>query len=136
MGKHAGEVNMISDTIADMLARIRNVSLLGRKKVTVRPSKFSKNVLSVLKKEGFINGYEDVESGILVHLKYYDGYPVIRGMRKVSKPSVRIYYKAKDLKHIRKKRFGIMVVSSSMGVLSDIECRRRNIGGEAVCEVY
>lgn len=133
---------MMTDPIADMLTRIRNANALGKEAVTIPMSKLKRNVLDVLKREGFITDYREEGEGIKkilrVYLKYGPrGEKVIRQIRRVSKPGRRVY---RDVEELKKNRvvdgMGVAVVSTSKGVMSDAECRKAGVGGEVLCEVW
>lgn len=132
---------MATDTIADCLTRIRNSQRAGHKAVRVMFTKQVKAVLEVLKSEGFIEGYETrkgetlKENAYEVFLKYFGpGEPQITLMRRVSKPGRRVYQRCGDLQKVR-AGLGISIVSTSQGVMSDREARKRKLGGELVAQV-
>lgn len=125
------------DPIADMLTRIRNGQQAHKLHVSVPSSKQKVAIVAVLKEEGFINDYQVVENGVkselVIALKYFEGQPVIRVIRRISKPSVRIYKPSKSLTKV--KGFGMAVLSTSKGVISDRVARKLGVGGELLCEV-
>ena len=130
----------MTDPIADMLTRIRNAVMIGATSVDVPSSGPKLAVAEVLHREGFIQGFELVErpvqNDIRIHLKYGErGERVIRHIERVSKPGRRIYSSCKDLKPVL-GGLGIAVVSTSRGVLSDIEARSVRLGGEVICRVW
>lgn len=132
---------MTTDTIADTLTRIRNAQLAGHKSVKVSASKMTKSVLEVLKSEGFIDGFETVKSEdkpcdeCNVFLKYYEnGLPVISVAKRASKPGRRFYLRATELPKVS-SGLGISIISTSQGVLSDREARKKKIGGEIVAKI-
>lgn len=130
----------ISDPIADMLARIRNAHLRSRASVVVPNSKLRAWVLDVMKDEGYIRGYElrDNAKGfkeLVVELKYFEGQPVIKEMKRVSKPGRRVYASQNDLPTVR-QGLGIAIVSTSKGVMTDAKARVANVGGEVLCTVF
>ncbi|MGY9055440.1 MAG: 30S ribosomal protein S8 [Alphaproteobacteria bacterium] len=130
----------ISDPLADMLTRIRNGQSRGLATVRSPHSKLRINVLQVLQSEGYIRGYTEAEirAGIgelTIELKYDEGIPVIRSVKRVSKPGRRVYSKIKDLKPSR-GGLGISILSTPRGVVSDHEARVLNVGGEVLCEVF
>lgn len=130
----------MQDPISDMLTRIRNVITRQQDAVRVPFSSLKKNVLEVLKNEGFIRNYEILEDGskkdILVHLKYApNGSPVMSTLKRVSKPSCRFYVHADDVKPVL-NGIGISILTTSKGVLSDRQAREQNVGGELICEIY
>lgn len=131
---------MMTDPISDLLTRMRNVNLLGRKSVTVPHSRLKEHVLDVIRREGFIDSFEVDRSGrfpqLRVSLKYGpDGEKVIRRMRRVSRPGRRVYKGVDELSPVL-QGMGILVLSTSQGVLSDSEARTRRLGGEVLCEIY
>ncbi|HAN97776.1 MAG TPA: 30S ribosomal protein S8 [Planctomycetaceae bacterium] len=131
---------MMTDPIADMLTRIRNVLRVERPYVDLTVSKVKKGVADVLKREGFIWGYTEIEEQpagqLRLELKYGpSGEQVIRHLKRVSKPGRRVYSSAKDLRPVLNGQ-GITILSTSRGVVSDREARQQNLGGEVICEVW
>lgn len=130
---------MNTDPIADLLTRIRNSVMVRHPEVCVPASKMKASLLNVLRDEGFITGYERVDKNpqdeIKIILKYVDGMSVIRGLKKISKPSCRVYRGFRDIRPVQ-NGMGVAVVSTSQGVLSDRECRGRSLGGEVLFEVW
>lgn len=130
----------MTDPIADLLTRIRNVNVLGRPSVRAPYSRIKEEILMTLKREGFIADYQ-VEGEIPVKALNVDlkfgpeGEQVIRKIDRISKPGCRVYSSVADLPVVRGGQ-GIMVVSTSQGILSDNEARQRNVGGEVLCRVY
>jgi small subunit ribosomal protein S8 len=128
---------MINDHVSDMLARIKNGQRAGHRSVLVTVSNLNKNVLDVLKREGFIEGYEnalneDKKPAIKVELKYFtDGRPVISRARRVSTPGRRQYFKSDKLPHVS-SGLGVAIVSTSKGVMTDNEARKSRVGGEVL----
>ena len=130
---------MMTDPIADMLTRIRNAVQVERPHVDMPTSKVKQGVADVLKREGYIWDWAEVEdqpvSQIRIELKYGpNGERVIQKIKRISKPGRRVYSKAKDLRPVL-NGLGISIISTSRGVISDREARRDNIGGEVLCEV-
>ena len=130
----------MSDTLGDMLTRIRNGQTTNKKVVDAPASRFRKNVLEVLKREGFIRDFEEkeVKPGINffeIELKYYNGKPVITEIKRVSKPGRRVYSSIKNLQKTY-NGLGISILSTPRGVMSDNEAREANIGGEVLCTIY
>lgn len=130
----------MSDTLGDMLTRIRNAQRAGQGTVMIPASKLRGNVLEVLQREGYIRGYSWAEKGngaaeFTVELKYHDGAPVIREITRVSKPGRRVYSGVKDLPKIY-GGLGIAILSTPRGVMSDSEARSQNVGGEIICQVF
>jgi len=130
----------MSDTLGDMLTRIRNGQTTNKKVVDAPASRFRKNVLEVLKREGFIRNFEEKEMrpGINffeIELKYYNGKPVISEIKRVSKPGRRVYSSIKNLQKTY-NGLGISILSTPRGVMSDNEAREANVGGEVLCTIY
>ena len=131
----------LGDPIGDMIARIRNAQLRTLGKVSIPGSKFRARVLDVLKQEGYISDYKilsdkkNKKESLLVDLKYNNGSPVIKEIKRISKPGRRIYARADSIPKI-KNGLGLAIVSTSMGVMSDNDARIKNIGGEIICRVF
>ena len=130
----------MSDTLGDMLTRIRNGQTTNKKVVDAPASRFRKNVLEVLKREGFIRNFEEKEMrpGINffeIELKYYNGKPVISEIKRISKPGRRVYSSIKNLQKTY-NGLGISILSTPRGVMSDNEAREANVGGEVLCTIY
>jgi small subunit ribosomal protein S8 len=130
----------MNDPIGDMLTRIRNAQLRGRSTVITPGSKLRAWVLDVLSDEGYIRGYEnmtgdDGHPAIEISLKYFDGTPVIREVKRVSKPGRRVYLGIKDIPQVR-QGLGVSIVSTSKGIMSDSAARIANVGGEVICTVF
>jgi len=129
-----------TDPIADMITRIRNAQLRTLSTVSIPNSKFRARILDVLKEEGYISDYKFLldkknKGSLIVNLKYNNGLPVIKEIRRISKPGRRIYAKADSIPKIQ-SGLGIAIVSTSMGVMSDNAARSKNIGGEIICKVF
>ena len=131
----------MSDPIADMLTRIRNGGKAEFAKVDIPGSKLKLEVARVLKEQGYIKNFkflEDDKQGILrVYLKYVgeSSKPTIYGLERVSKPSRRVYKKAKDIKPVL-NGLGISIISTSKGVMTDKEAQQANVGGEVLCNIW
>ena len=130
----------MSDPLGDMLTRIRNGQRAHKETVLAPASKLRSNVLEVFKREGFIRGFSQYEvrpgvNEIKIELKYHEGEPVIRELRRVSKPGRRVYSGIKDLPRVY-NGLGISILSTPRGVLSDAEARAANVGGEVLCRVF
>ena len=127
------------DPIGDMITRIRNAQLRALNNVTIPSSKFRARILDVLKQEGYIANYKissvNKKESLLVDLKYSNGLPVIKEIKRVSKPGRRIYAKAGSIGKIQ-NGLGLAIVSTSMGIMSDNDARTKNIGGEIICRVF
>ena len=130
----------MNDPIGDMLTRIRNSQMRGKSTVSTPASKLRAWVLDVLADEGYIRGYEkttstDGHGAIEISLKYFDGVPVIRELKRVSKPGRRVYLGVKDIPQVR-QGLGVSIVSTPQGVMSDANARAKNVGGEVLCTVF
>ena len=130
----------MNDPIGDMLTRIRNAQMRGKSTVSTPASKLRAWVLDVLADEGYIRGYErttstDGHGAIEISLKYFDGVPVIRELKRVSKPGRRVYLGVKDIPQVR-QGLGVSIVSTPQGVMSDANARAKNVGGEVLCTVF
>jgi small subunit ribosomal protein S8 len=130
----------VTDPIGDMLTRIRNAQQRGKSKVVSPSSRLRERVLEVLQSEGYIRGFAVTEQGngqaeLEVELKYFDGEPVIREIKRVSKPGRRVYASVSDLPTIY-NGLGVAIMSTSKGVMSDSDAREHNVGGEVICTVF
>ncbi|MDR1798035.1 MAG: 30S ribosomal protein S8 [Clostridiales Family XIII bacterium] len=130
----------MTDPVADMLTRIRNANTAGHKTVEVPASKMKKSIAAILKEEGYIEGFEVTEDGkqgmIRIDMKYAPGKTrVISGLRKISKPGLRVHVQAHDVPRVL-GGLGIAIISTSKGVISDKEARKLGVGGEVVCYVW
>ena len=128
------------DPIGDMFTRIRNGQLRKLPNVEMPSSKFRLKILEVLKSEGFITSYhiekkENNKVSLIVDLKYYEGTPVIREIKRVSKPGRRVYSRATSIPRIQ-NGLGLAIISTNKGIMSDIEARKNNVGGEIICRVF
>ena len=128
------------DPIGDMITRIRNAQLRVLNSVAIPNSKFRAKILDVLKQEGYIANYKissdnEKKESLLVDLKYSNGLPVIKEIKRVSKPGRRIYAKAGSIAKIQ-NGLGLAIVSTSMGIMSDNDARTKNVGGEIICRVF
>ena len=132
---------MLTDPIADLLTRIRNAVMLSKAKVELPNSKVKEAMCSVLKREGFIGGYNVIKQGerkiLQIYLKYSEeGEPVITYLERVSKPGRREYMKNKDVPGMIRGGLGICILSTSNGVVANIEARKLGVGGEILCYVW
>jgi small subunit ribosomal protein S8 len=130
----------ISDPLGDMLTRIRNGQMAQKSTILAPASKLRTNVLEVLRREGYIRGYVAKDAGpgkheLEIELKYHNGEPVIRELRRVSKPGRRIYAGVKELPQVY-NGLGIAILSTPRGVMSDAEAREARVGGEVLCTVF
>ncbi len=129
----------MTDPIADFLTRIRNAASAGHRSVDVPASKLKAGLASILKDQGFISDFERIDEGpqgaIRMRLRYVDGTPALLGLRRVSRPGLRRYAKADDLPRVR-NGLGIAVISTSLGLMTDKEARRKQVGGEVLCYLW
>ena len=130
----------ITDPIGDLLARIRNGQLRGLAKVKSPNSRQRVRILDVLQTEGFIRGYAEVEfkggmKELEIELKYHEGRPVMRELKRISTPGRRVYASVRDLRPHR-SGLGLSIVSTPQGVMTDTSAREKNGGGEVICRVF
>jgi len=129
-----------ADPIGDMITRIRNAQMRKSNNVTIPNSNFRVKILEVLKHEGYISNYKVLsdtknKKSLLIDLKYSNGLPVIKEIKRVSKPGRRIYAKATSIPRIQ-NGLGVAIVSTSIGIMSDNDARTKNVGGEIICRVF
>ena len=130
----------MTDSLADMLTRVRNAQRAGHDRVEIPASKLKMGVAKVLKKEGFIKNYkliQDKKQGVLrIYLRYSDeNKPIIRGIKKVSRPGRRVYSGYKDIPPLH-SGFGVIILSTSKGIITDRDARGQKLGGELLCQVW
>ena len=129
----------ISDVIADMLTRIRNANNAKHETVDIPASNMKKAIADILLEEGYIKGYQVIEDGkqgiIKITLKYNEKEQVIKGLRRVSKPGLRVYVGAEDLPRVL-KGLGIAIISTSKGIMTDKKARAANVGGEVLAFIW
>ena len=130
----------LGDPIGDMLTRIRNGQMRSLNKIEIPFSNFRSKILEVLKREGYIINYEITTNekkikNIFVKLKYFEGQPVIREIKRISKPGRRVYSRATSIPKVM-NGLGLAILSTPKGVMSDSEARKNNVGGEILCEVF
>ena len=130
----------LSDSLGDMLTRIRNAQRARQTSCVAPASKLRANVLDVLKREGFIRSFqaEELRPGVAqlrIELKYNEGEPVIKEISRISKPGRRVYSKIKELPRVY-AGLGVSILSTPRGVMSDAEARAANVGGEVLCRVF
>jgi len=130
----------LMDPIGDMLTRLRNGQQRLMSKVEMPSSNLRLKILEVLKIEGFISSYhiekkDNNKISLIVDLKYYEGNPVIKDIKRISKPGRRVYSRATSIPRIQ-NGLGLAIISTNKGVMSDIEARKNNIGGEILCKVF
>ena len=128
----------LSDPIGDMLARIKNAQVRNHSKVSLPSSKFKAKIADVLKSEGYIIDYkinEEKKPSIEINLKYNSGNPVINTIERISKPGRRIFSSASSLPKIN-NGLGIAIISTPQGVMTDVDARKKKLGGEIICKVF
>lgn len=129
-----------SDPVGDMLTRIRNGQMRKKGSIKSPSSKLRIWVLDVLKEDGYIRGYTQIDNEkgfkeIEIKLKYSAGDPAIRELKRISKPGRRVYSNVKNLPYVR-QGLGVAIVSTAKGVMSDAKAREQNVGGEILCTVF
>lgn len=128
---------MTTDVIADMLTRIRNANQRFHKKVLIPGSRIKQEIATILKNEGFIEDFQisdDFKKDITISLKYKGKVRVIKGLKRISKPGLRVYSPANEIPHVL-NGLGIAIVSTSNGIITDKEARQQNVGGEVLAFV-
>lgn len=130
----------MSDPLGDMLTRIRNAQMRRRPKLTTPASTLRAHVLDVLADEGYIRGYARVDqkgaaAELEIELKYFNGQPAIKQIKRVSKPGRRVYSSVKDLPSVA-NGLGVAILTTPKGVMSDSRAREENVGGEVLCSVF
>ncbi len=131
---------MVTDPIADMLTRIRNASLARHREVTVPSSKVKREIARILTEEGFIDGYttdsDGVQEYLKLGLKYVEGRsPVVAGLKRISKPGLRVYARKTEIPRVL-GGLGIVILSTSHGIMTGQQARKQNLGGEVLCYVW
>ena len=130
---------MITDPIGDLLSRLRNGQLRRSSSVRSPNSRLRVRLLDVLQAEGYIRGYAEVETKghkeLEIELKYHEGQPVIRELKRVSTPGRRVYSSVSELKPHR-QGLGVSILSTPQGVMTDTSAREKNVGGEVLCQVF
>ncbi len=130
---------MMTDPIADMLTRIRNASMVYKKEVVVPFSKIKLAIANILAREGYLAKVEEKKDGhhpyLLLTLKYDDSQPVVNNLKRISKPGHRQYVKNGELKPVL-NGYGLAILSTPQGIMSDKEARKAKLGGELICEIY
>ncbi len=130
----------LTDPIGDMFSRIRNGQMRSLNSIEIPSSNFRKNILEILKSEGYIKDFfvsksENNKLNLKITLKYYEGDPVIKEIKRISKPGRRVYSRASSIPRVM-NGLGIAILSTPKGVMSDVEARKNNIGGEVICKVF
>ena len=129
-----------TDPIGDMFTRIRNGQLRSLNYIEIPSSNFRKNILEILKNEGYIKDYyidkkEKNKISLKITLKYFEGDPVIKEIKRISKPGRRVYSRASSIPKVM-NGLGLAILSTPKGVMSDTEARKNNVGGEIICRVF
>ena len=130
---------MVTDPIADMLTRVRNANQMRYKEVEVPASKMKNEIARILKSEGFIVDYKvkknNIQDILVLSLKYVDKERVITGLKRISKPGLRVYVKAEEVPSVL-NGLGIAIISTSQGVMTDKEARKNSLGGEVLAYIW
>tara|TARA_B100001248_G_C27300634_1_gene416969 strand:+ start:579 stop:977 length:399 start_codon:yes stop_codon:yes gene_type:complete len=129
-----------TDPIGDMFSRIRNGQMRSLNSIIIPSSNFRKNILTILKSEGYIKDFfieknEKNKVSLKINLKYYEGDPVIKEIKRISKPGRRVYSRANSIPKVM-NGLGLAIISTPKGVMSDTEARKNNVGGEIICRVF
>ena len=130
----------LTDPIGDMFSRIRNGQMRSLSSIEIPSSNFRKNILEILKKEGFIKDYyieksENNKINLKINLKYYEGDPVIKEIKRISKPGRRVYSRANSIPRVM-NGLGLAILSTPKGVMTDSEAKKNNVGGEIICRIF
>ena len=130
----------LTDPIGDMFSRIRNGQMRSLDSVNIPSSNFRRNILEILKSEGFIKDFyieksENNKINLKINLKYYEGSPVIKEIKRISKPGRRVYSRATSIPRVM-NGLGLAILSTPKGVMTDIDARKNNIGGEIICRIF
>ena len=130
----------LTDPIGDMFSRIRNGQMRSLTSIDIPSSNFRKNILKILKEEGYIKDFyieksENNKINLKINLKYYEGDPVIKEIKRISKPGRRVYSRANSIPRVM-NGLGLAILSTPKGVMTDSEAKKNNIGGEIICKVF
>ena len=130
----------LTDPIGDMFSRIRNGQMRSLNSIDMPSSNFRKNILKILKEEGYIKDYyieksENNKITLKINLKYYEGDPVIKEIKRISKPGRRVYSRANSIPRVM-NGLGLAILSTPKGVMTDSEARKNNLGGEIICRIF
>ena len=130
---------MVTDPIADMLTRIRNANVMRYKEVEVPASKIKNEIARILKEEGFISDYKikknNIQDILVLYLKYSGRERVITGLKRISKPGLRVYAKADEIPTVL-SGLGIAIISTSKGMMTDRDARKASLGGEVLAYIW
>ena len=129
-----------TDPIGDMFSRIRNGQMRSLNSIDIPSSNFRRNILEILKNEGYIKDFyieksENNKINLKINLKYYEGSPVIKEIKRISKPGRRVYSRATSIPRVM-NGLGLAILSTPKGVMTDIDARKNNIGGEIICRIF
>jgi small subunit ribosomal protein S8 len=130
----------LTDPIGDMFSRIRNGQMRSLETIDIPSSNFRRNILEILKNEGFIKNYyieklKNNKINLKINLKYYEGDPVIKEIKRISKPGRRVYSRATSIPRVM-NGLGLAILSTPKGVMTDTEARKNNLGGEIICRIF
>ena len=130
----------LTDPIGDMFSRIRNGQMRSLNSIEIPSSNFRRNILEILKKEGYIKDYyieksENNKINLKINIKYYEGDPVIKEIKRISKPGRRVYSRANSIPRVM-NGLGFAILSTPKGVMTDTEARKNNVGGEIICRIF
>ena len=130
----------LTDPIGDMFTRIRNGQMRSLNSINIPSSNFRRNILDILKNEGYIKDYyieksENNKINLKINLKYYEGNPVIKEIKRISKPGRRVYSRATSIPRVM-NGLGLAILSTPKGVMTDMDARKNNIGGEIICRIF
>ena len=130
----------LTDPIGYMFSRIRNGQMRSLNSVDIPSSNFRENILKILKNEGYIKDYyieksKNNKANLKINLKYYEGSPVIKEIKRISKPGRRVYSRATSIPRVM-NGLGLAILSTPKGVMTDIDARKNNIGGEIICRIF
>ena len=130
----------LTDPIGDMFSRIRNGQMRLLNSIEIPSSNFRRNILEILKTEGYIKDYfiektENKKTNLKISLKYFEGDPVIKEIKRISKPGRRVYSRATSIPKVM-NGLGLAIISTPKGVMTDVEARKNNVGGEVICRVF
>lgn len=124
---------IITDTLSNLFSKIKNGYLSNKSKINQQNSKQCINILNLLIREGFIKSYKIKSNQLEIYLKYKNNKPLISNIQRISKPGKRLYIKNKDL-YVKKK--GFYILSTSIGIITELQAKKMNIGGELICKIF